>query len=284
MEKRTKDAKPHAPDKRKRPPKPERKPFDYEALLAYDPILSGDGGQLSQAMTNENGEVTILVTMMFIPSIETIPQSESDILGWGVTMKETSINPIGEPKRKLKTEGGTLIEITRLEEYTAECKIWQNKSWQGPFSISLVDVLRFDGTRADVEAQSVVDLCYYYKLLYAAELRKKELTDIELQKNPHYLELRETGIAYRELEHRVKELTAQRDKATGAKRNKIADELRSLEVENTRLSKCLKETTEKYEKWKAANPINIDIEGDSIISRINEKLESVKPRIEGFGI
>ena len=233
-------------------------------------------------------EVIVENVRGYTPSTERIRASGSDVTYWGVTIVDASFYDRDGKLRDTKILGGTLIEQTGAKSSSkgemAICRIWRNGNWAGSYLISTADLIRFDGGREEVDADDVDRLCKYYSYSAAVERRKNELTQKAAAANPHYAELKRKATAYNEHKKRAEELTAKRDSAKGAERNKIIAELTQLKNAEAREAAEVQSLTRKYEDWKKAHPSMVNPAADPICKGYLDKMAELKPKLSVFGL
>ncbi len=233
-------------------------------------------------------EVIVENVRGYTPSTERIRASGSDVIYWGVTIVDASFYDRDGKLRDTKILGGTLIEQTGAKSSSrgemAICRIWRNGNWAGSYLISTADLIRFDGGREEVDADDVDLLCKYYTYSAAAERRKEELTKKAASANPHFAELKRKATAYNEHKKRAEELTAKRDQAKGAERNKIIAELTQLKNAEAREAAEVQSLTRKYEDWKKAHPSAVNPAADPICKGYLDKMAELKPKLSVFGL
>ena len=233
-------------------------------------------------------EVIVENVRDYTPSTDRIRASGSDVTYWGVTIVDTPFYDRDGKLRDTKILGGTLIEQTGAKSSSkgemAICRIWRNGNWAGSYLISTADLIRFDGGREEVDADDVDLLCKYYTYSAAVERRKEELTRKAASANPHYAELKRKATAYNEHRKRAEELTAKRDAAKGAERNRIIAELTQLKNAEARESAEVQSLTTKYEAWKKAHPSMVNPAADPICKGYLDKMAELKPKLSVFGL
>ena len=240
--------------------------------------------------TNSQGEPEVIVENVrgYTPSTERIRPSGSDVTYWGVTIVDASFYDRDGKLRDTKILGGTLIEQTGAKSSSkgemAICRIWRNGNWAGSYLISTADLIRFDGGREEVDADDVDRLCKYYGYSASVERRKEELTQKAAAANPHFAELKRKATAYNEHKKRAEELTAKRDAAKGAERNKIIAELTQLKNAEAREAAEVQSLTRKYEDWKKAHPSIVNPATDPICKGYLDKMAELKPKLSVFGL
>ena len=251
------------------------------------PAVQRSNGSTDQR-PNDEPEVIVENVRGYTPSTERIRASGSDVIYWGVTIVDASFYDRDGKLRDTKILGGTLIEQTGAKSSSrgemAICRIWRNGNWAGSYLISTADLIRFDGGREEVDADDVDLLCKYYTYSAAAERRKEELTKKAASANPHFAELKRKATAYNEHKKRAEELTAKRDQAKGAERNKIIAELTQLKNAEAREAAEVQSLTTKYEAWKKAHPSTVNPATDPICKGYLDKMAELKPKLTVFGL
>ncbi|MBQ6246855.1 MAG: hypothetical protein IJK04_08315 [Kiritimatiellae bacterium] len=241
-----------------------------------------------QPDSQDEPEVIVENVRGYTPSTERIRASGSDVTYWGVTIVDAPFYDRDGKRRDETIRGGTLIEQTGAKNSSkgemAICRIWRNGNWAGSYLISTADLIRFDGGREEVDADDVDLLCKYYSYSAAVERRKEELTQKAAAANPHYAELKKKATAYNEHKKRAEELTAKRDSAKGAERNRIIAELTQLKNAEAREAAEVQSLTKKYEDWKKAHPSRVNPATDPICKGYLDKMAELKPKLSVFGL
>ena len=247
-----------------------------------------DDATMQRSNDATSPEVIVENVRGYTPSTERIRASGSDVTYWGVTIVDTPFYDRDGKLRDEKLRGGTLIEQTGAKSSSkgemAICRIWRNGNWAGSYLVSTADLIRFDGGREEVDADDVDLLCKYYGLSAAVDRRKEELVQKAALANPHYAELKRKATAYNEHKKRAEELTAKRDAAKGAERNKIIAELTQLKNAEAREAADVQSLTRKYEDWKKAHPSTVNPATDPICKGYLDKMAELKPKLSVFGL
>ncbi len=219
-----------------------------------------------------------------------VPTSGSDVTHWGVTLREAPYFERDGRRRREELAGGTLVEQIGITSSSrgemALCRIARGRSWAGPYLIPTADLQRYEGTRERVDAARLRALQQFCALNARIETRKRELLKAAVDANPHGSELRRAQSAYKEAEVRSRELTAFRDRAIGAERNRLADELRRLQVETATLRQRVETLNRRYKEWKDKHgvPAAIDPARDAHILGWEAEMAALHPQLEGMDI
>lgn len=272
--------------------------FDKEDFVsAYDNESRSASNESS--VENESPDATSDSSMQNIAqdepqrpkySLDIIPQSEGNIIRWGVVRHDAgTFKPDGKRISK-KAPAGTLIEIisavmTKQGNEMANCSFWVGSTWSGPYLISSADLIMFDGTRDQVLASDVENLCRFYKLNGLLVNKKAAFEEKIKSENPHYESLKELATKNNEMADRVARLTKERDESTGGARIKAAEELRKLEVENTKLQQELKRKVSFYNDWKKEHSKGSEsVENNADYKAVKRQMDEIRPLVRDFGV
>lgn len=234
--------------------------------------------------------VQVAATVEFTPATQLVPTSGRDVTHWGVTIKNAPFFERDGRRRQEEIAGGTLVEqigsTTSSKGEMALCRIARGRSWAGPYLVATADLLRYEGTRELVDAAKVQALCQYYALNARVEARKLDLLRAAVDANPHGPELRRAQKAYREAEKEAQELTAFRDRAIGAERARLADELRRMQVETASMRQRVETLNRRYTEWKKTHgvPAAADPTRDAVIRGLESEMAALRPRLADMGI
>lgn len=223
------------------------------------------------------------------PSLSKIPQSADDIIRWGAMMVNSPVFAKDGKRLPGEIPGGALVEITKTT-FTSKgvemalCQIWNGSRWLEPCLVATGNIAMFEGTREGLDAADVENLMAYLRLNAALAARKDALEKAALNANPHFAALAELNTKNKQMAAKSKELTDRRDKATGAERARIADELRRMEVESARLNDEIKRKVALYEEWKKSHPAKASsVEEDPEYLSIKARMRDAEPGVAMFG-
>ena len=258
---------------------------------AKDAPRASAGTPAVESVSSMDGDQEIIVETVrgFTPSTEKIPPSAKLVQFWGIVLADAPFFTEEGKRCDEKLPGGSLVEqigsVRSSKGEMAKIYYWNGAVWKGVCLVSTADLVRFEGGRSEVDAEGVDDLRTYYMLVSALERRKAELIRLEASKNPFYADLKALSSSYNSNEKTIKKLTVGRDGAKGAKRAKLADELRRLEVQVQRQKIQIKELSSRYENWKTEHgDVEINVDADSECAAIQAKMAAIKPGLASFGL
>lgn len=223
-------------------------------------------------------------------STDVIPPSSDKVISWAILCNDSAAFRESGKRIPAKAPGGHLVEIsegvrTTEGEEIARCMIWNGSKWFGPYLVRTYDLLMFKDGRDLILAKDVDNLLEYYRLNTKLVNRKSELDTIHKSKNPYYSRLRDLSEKYNKTADRAKELVRIRDNNDGQKRIKAAEELRKLEVEQTRQKRELDQLVKVYNQWKQDNYRGeVDYSSDKTIIAITQEMNALKPKVIDFGV
>lgn len=232
---------------------------------------------------------TVVTPLGYTPSVQRIPPSGADITHWGVTLQHA---PFFEKDGKRRAEvlpGGTLVEQTDAMSSSkgemALCRIWRGSGWAGPFLVATADLVRFPGGRDEVDADELEVLLRYAELNARAEERRKELTRLSVDANPHAAPLRRLKEAYDAARIEAERLTRERDTARDAERIRLGDELRRVKDQEPRMRRELESLARQYEAWKSSHAAPAAVPAqDAQLQAIQAQMQALRPRLGNFGL
>lgn len=225
-------------------------------------------------------------------SLERIWQSSSDVAMWGVVAEECAAYRKDGKKLPARAPGGTLVEITKTTftskgDQMALCVLWDagRKRWSEQILLPAANIAMFFGTRDELLAEDVERLMEFCRLNAALAARRDELDREAVDRNPYAAQLRDINAENKMFAARTKELTAERDRLTGAARNRVADELRALEAKSTEISLETRRLVALYEEWKNSHPSSpVDYMRDYRYREIEMKLRAARPGVAMFDL
>ena len=167
----------------------------------------------------------------------------------------------------------------------ALCRIWRGSGWAGPFLVATADLVRFPGGRDEVDADELEVLLRYAELNARAEERRKELTRLSVDANPHAAPLRRLKEAYDAARIEAERLTRERDTARDAERIRLGDELRRVKDQEPRMRRELESLARQYEAWKASHAAPAAVPAqDAQLQAIQAQMQALRPRLGNFGL
>jgi hypothetical protein len=231
----------------------------------------------------------VITQLGYTPSTQRIRASGTDITHWGVTLQHA---PFFEKDGKRRAEvlpGGTLVEQTAATTSSkgemALCRIWRGSGWAGPYLVATADLVRFPGGRDEVDAGELEVLLRYAELNARAEERRKELTRLSVDANPHAAPLRQLKEAYDAARTEAERLTRERDTARGAERIRLGDDLRRVKDQEPRMRRELESLARQYEAWKSSHAAPAAApEQDAQLQAILAQMQALRPRLGNFGM
>jgi len=223
-------------------------------------------------------------------SLDTIPQSSAGIIRWGVLTVNGPVYKTDGKKLQGKAPGGFLVEIektvfTSKGDEMALCSVWSGGKWSARCLVPTSNIAMFEGTREGLYASDVANLMEYFRLNSALAERKARIEGDALKANPYSARLLELNAESRRMAAKADELVKKRDRATGAERNRLADELRRMEKDSARINVDLKKQLDLYESWKAAHGVKaVNVVDDPEYRDILAKIRAAEPGVAMFGL
>ncbi len=266
-----------------------RKPPDAFGGATNSPGTSSVPARLDvDRETLSEAPVVVETVTGFTPSTDTIPPSGAPISHWGIVVVDAAAYRQDGRRLANQVPGGTLVEqtdtVTTSKGEMALCKVWVDGRWDGPCLLPTADLWRVPGTRDNVSATDMHNLCRYFFIQGQIESRKARWRKRLLDSFPRSQELRRAYAEYETARKRSQELTAQRDEATGQARTDMANELRKLQAEAPRLQQRLKRLNEEYQAWKQARADDprSDFENDPDVRALRGELGQLEARLDGW--
>lgn len=289
----------------------------WDGKSEAEPSAPSNGEDLAEAPPSAEEGADALVSVQLVPaeaaplpsgdeevaeerrplSLERIWQSSADVGMWGVVAEESVAYRKDGKKLPAKAPGGTLVEITKTTftskgDQMALCALWDadRKRWSEQILLPASNIAMFFGTRDELLAEDVERLMEFCKLNAALAARRDELDREAVDRNPYAAQLRDINEENKRFAAITKELTEERDRLTGAARNRVADELRALEAKSTEISLEAKRLVALYEEWKNAHQSEtVGYMRDYRYRELAMKLRAARPGVamfnlpEGFG-
>ncbi len=217
-------------------------------------------------------------------STPTTPDTSADAVAWGVaTAPETRVY---SPQGKLlgNAPAGSLLKVldrhATAEEEIVVCEIMLNGRRLPKAVVRASEAAIYKGKLSDTSAEERAVRIRHACLLADISARETELKGRALGNNPHRTEYREVAQEYRALAKEANSLKADYEKATGAKRMKIADRLRELKLSEGRVLNRYKDAKKKYSKWKTEHPPReVDLSADPQLRQLQQQLAMLEQQI-----
>lgn len=199
---------------------------------------------------------------------------------WGVLAREAqAFTEDGQPRVKLP--GGTVVEKmserrTKTGDKLLVCRIRNNRRWQEGFLFHAADVVQFQGPFAFAPKKPSDQIVDYFTKLDQREKRMAAIREEHLRKNPNFESYQEAARAYKELQSRAKELTAQRDRAVGNERSRLIRELEDMKSREPRLRAEFEKAEIAYKQWKKQHGDGTDAIGaDPIVTKLDGEIDEL---------
>ncbi len=173
---------------------------------------------------------------------------------WGVLYRETTAFG-SDGKSRGKLPAGTVIEIMQERESKQglmfQCRVLDSsRRWDDGYIFPDRDVVRFLGCFAEAEKEPSDKVIRYFTLKGRVDAQKAVLHDRWLRTNPHFESYSAVAKEMLAFQEKGKALTAERDAATGARRQQISAELNHMKTKETDLTKRFKAVEAPYKQWK----------------------------------
>lgn len=223
-------------------------------------------------------------------SLDSIPASPCKPIRWSVLSVDSPLFTKEGKRFEKKVPGGTLCEIEKISftskrEEMALSHLWNGEKWIGPVLLPTRALVMFEGTREGLAAEDVENLMEYCSINASLARRRAEIEREAVDANPYAAKLRELAEQNKAFSKQSAALVKERDAATGARRNAIADELRKIEIQVSKLNRELSEQVTLYNNWKAAHPAKIvNYTDDSKWKELEERLRDASAGIEMFDL
>ncbi len=201
--------------------------------------------------------------------------------GWGVTRKALPLYN-GQGRKIATAPAGRLFTYNDVKEGKTSSYLVsifdappQEGAANGVYLVDCTGVASYEGDSwHNVSPILVEKLVAYFSLLGSIEARKKAIAIENDDKNPHKAASDEAVAKYRDSLKRATELEQKMNEATGFRRNKIQEELRSLKYEQAQLRIAAQKAKAQADAWRSKNPeLQQIIKNDAQIIELNEKLK-----------
>ena len=206
---------------------------------------------------------------------------------WGVTPR--TINYYSVSGANLGTLSGGVLVLCEGEHKSSKgnmmtCRRFKDGQAEGePFLLARRETLFLTGKPSSLTPAQLDALSRYYALEDSIGQLAQTILQEDAAKNPFVPAGRAALEAYRKNVSEAERLTAERDKAEGARRLAIADRLHSLKFEETRLHTALDAAQQKITAWKKQNPAATrDPEADSRVRELRARQEPLARLIPGL--
>ena len=214
--------------------------------------------------------------------------SRGDKPTWGVTHQRTSYYKTNGA-RLGHVPGGTLLAFkeTRPSSKGAmvACQLLTAASSNDVYLVSSKDVCLFTGSYTQLTPRQIEALKTYYTLNGKISQRKIELLQDSASKNPFFTAYNTAYTVYMAQIDKAKELTVQRDRATGADKSRFEDQLREMKMAETRLKSECEEEHLKFRTWKEQHASELaKPENDPDVKKWTQEMGELRSRIAGLAL
>ena len=222
-----------------------------------------------------------------LPSTPSAPPPSSS-LPWGMTVTRTACYSPEGANLGMLAGGATVESQGRRTSSAGEmvvCRLQRGAEWAGPYLIAAADLVLFQMPRQDVPAENLQLLKEYYEYKGRLDARLAELKKPRGDSgNPYAAEYRRTADEYNAFVERSQRLTAQRDRATGAERARLIDQLRGMIGEGQRLKAAFDQAQDKHRKWQSGNadPTAPDPSADEQVLELQRRIALLDPKVRAF--
>ena len=157
-------------------------------------------------------------------------------------------------------EGGTFLEYPNVNATPLNAFYFANGRWNGPVAVPADKVTFFGGTLDDAEREHLRILQRHFSLLGQLENPPPVAVAVpaaipqNVAANPHFEDYKAVSKEVLDFQERTKELTAQRDAARGAARDKLMNDMRVMKQDEAALMRRYETVKRRYDDWKAKNP------------------------------
>lgn len=282
----------HLDDERGPPPTSSRRPRPVPAKSARVSPATPRGTENRTADPTVTTPETIVENVTLETEAPTssipVPATSAPITHWGVAIRDAPLYSTAGKRLSATLPGGSLVVQSGSGSSSrgdvALCHGWYDNQWQGPWLIDTADLVRFEGDHSEISDSELAPLLRYGRLRAQIAARRDILTKGDVESNPHTSRLRQLKSEYDDAAARAAKLTAQRDEATGAARNRMADELRRLKEEEGRMRREIEAATTRYNEWKNRNTGSAaDPSKDPQIREWTGQLNQLMPHLRQFG-
>ena len=214
--------------------------------------------------------------------------SRGDKPTWGVTHQRTSYYKTNGA-RLGHVQGGTLISFKEMRPSSkgmmVACQLLTDGSSNDVYLVSSKDVCLFTGSYAQLTSRQIDALKTYYTLNGKISQRKTELLQVSASKNPFFTAYNAAYTVYTAQIDKAKELTVQRDRATGAEKSSLEDQLREMKMAETRLKAEYEDEHLKFRTWKEQHASELaKPENDPDVKKWTQEMGELRSRIAGLAL
>lgn len=212
----------------------------------------------------------------------------SDTPGWGITHKPATVYHLNGV-RAGKVDAGVLVEFRSRKSSSKgamiECIVIMGEQRSQPVLLGAAELYLFTESYRKLSERQLSALQEYYAASGKILERKNTLLQIAASKNPHFLRYE---AAYKKLmEHirRAKELSAERDKVSGAAKMRIEDQLRVMKHEEGQIRKEYDAIHIKFRAWKEANSDAVaKPDQDPEIAELQKTMTALRTYVPGLAL
>ncbi|MDR2848962.1 MAG: hypothetical protein LBW77_00205 [Verrucomicrobiota bacterium] len=176
--------------------------------------------------------------------------------GWGF-IKETSSYYAPDGRRLGTLPGGTLFKYDSVKSSSKNTMlvstVKRGEAWEGPVLLDCTDIAGYEGSPDTISPELLGQLAAYFTLNGKVDDRKAELSKAALAANPNHDAAEQAQKAYQASIVKATDLEAQMNAATGTRREKLMDELRSLKYEQSQLKAKAAQAAAASKTWEDAN-------------------------------
>lgn len=211
-----------------------------------------------------------------------------DTPSWGMAHQRASVYKL-DGTHSGQIAAGTLVEYRELKKSSkgtmVECIVLMDGRRSEPVLISAKELRLFTGSYEKLSPRQMADLKSYYVLSGKIADRKNELLKIAGAKNPHFAQYEAAHTKLMEHINRAKELSEQRDKATGLIKMRLEDQLRTMKHDEGRLRVAYDAIHKKFRDWKDQNAdVLAKPDNDPEIIRVRDEMAELRKRVPGLAI
>ncbi len=206
---------------------------------------------------------------------------------WGLTLTCAAYYSLSGANRG-QLPGGAIMDIEDSRNTSkgdmSMGRVERDNAMLGPYLVANVDLVRFNVARSEVPPETIAILKQYYGLKGKMDQRVADLKKQAASINPYAAAYGAAVKKYNDFGEREKQLTAQRDAASGAERMRLVDQLRGMLPESQKLLRTVEAAKTQYNGWKTAHPnaTAVDPAGDAQVQELQKQIAALEPQVKDF--
>ena len=211
-------------------------------------------------------------------------QPETPAATWGVTHTEGTRVYTTEGRFLRRLDAGTFMVIKKRQETSAGNMLVADVLYQGRSVPNIVirseDVQELPASFADASPTEQRLISHRARILARISAIETEIAYGLRKNNPHCNEYVKARDAFKEFSDRIRPKREAYENATGARRDKLGEELHAVRAESFQLGNAYRTAKMRYSQWNEQNPVDLKTLPDMV--RLKSQLAHVESQISGL--